>query len=614
MHFDNRQRVESVLIDNMRQTMVHRGPDGHGTFIDGQIGLGHQRLSIIDIDSGQQPMTINENGRSLTIVFNGEIYNYLELQNDLKSHGHHFMTRSDTEVILMSYIKWGEQCVERFRGMFSFAIWDSNNKRLFISRDRLGIKPLYYYLDQNVFVFASEVKAILASGLVERCMELSSLDAFMTLGYVPAPQTMFKGIFKLMPGHNMTVYADGKFKTRRYWNVTYQEKSDRSFEQIQNELDTLLKESVRIRLMSEVPLGVFLSGGLDSSAIVALMSAVTDQQIKTFSVGYEGADEANELGFARKVADYFNTEHHEFILRPDDFFDSIPDFVNLTEEPLVETAAIPLYHISKKAKNYATVLLSGEGSDEIFAGYGLYEKMLRINKNRTWLKPLGIVPASWMKSEKYDKYIDWINNQLNQSFRGTSCDLTKRIKNRFYSDDFTRLIMKNDYLSDVFADYFREVEGQAPLSQMLYVDMKTWLLDDLLLKADKMTMAASVELRVPFLDHKVVEFASSIPPQYKLYEQNGKRVLKKLMEKYLPPEIIYRKKMGFTVPTKCWFGSSLIDQTKQILLSKSFLERGFFNRKYIERIIDNHQKCREDNSRRIFSLLVLDQWIKTFKC
>ncbi|MFQ5456015.1 MAG: asparagine synthase (glutamine-hydrolyzing) [Nitrospirota bacterium] len=603
--------MDKNLLVDMRDQLTHRGPDDAGIYLNQNIGLGHRRLSIVDLSpAGHQPMS-NEDG-SIWVVYNGEIYNYLEIKRELMDKGHLFRSNTDTETIIHAYEEFGKECVKKFRGMFAFAIWDNREKHLFLSRDRMGIKPLYYYHSKDVFIFSSEIKAILASNMIEREVETSVLDAFLSLGYVPSPLTMFKGISKLLPGYSISVNNDGKFQIARYWNLNFERAADISFEEAQEELDLLLKQSVKMHLMSEVSLGIFLSGGLDSSAVTALMSKVTDQTIKTFSVGYKGADEANELEFARKVANIFRTEHHEFILQPYDFLDSIPRLVEDTEEPLVETAAIPLYYISKKAKEFATVLLSGEGSDEIFAGYDLYRKMLSIEKNRIWLRPLSLIPDAWLYSDKHKKYLDWFSMPLSERYRGTSCDLTKRIKKDFYSPELFNHSQQHNYIDKVFTDYFKEVNGQLTLSQLLYVDTKTWLLDDLLLKADKMTMSTSVELRVPFLDHKVVEFATSLPPQYKLNKQGGKLILKKLMERYLPQDIIYRSKMGFAVPTRRWFGSNLLDQVKQILLSKPFLERGFFQKEYIENKLKNHQNGKEDNSRRIFSLLVLDRWFKTF--
>lgn len=612
LRFGQASGVDPSLISRMSATLTHRGPDEGDIHVEGQIGLGHRRLSIIDIAGGHQPMKSHAPGTSQVIVYNGEIYNHLALRRELENLGHTFRTASDTEVLLTAYGEWGRQCVDRLKGMFAFAIWDEAEKTLFLSRDRMGVKPLYYYPGHDAFVFGSEVRAILASSLVRTELENSALDAFLTLGYTPCPKTMFKGIVKLMPGHAMTVSTNGNVQTWPYWNFNRVAPSNLTFTDAKEKLRELLKESVRMRLMSEVPLGVFLSGGLDSSAITALMHQVSGQRVRTFSVGYEGDDAANELPFARKIAEMFRTEHYEFILKPYDFLDSIPQMVRMAEEPLVEMPAIPLYQIAKEAKAHATVLLSGEGSDEVFAGYGLYQKMLNMDRAGGMAKFFELIPDSCLPGDRLKKYADWLSNSVADRYRGTSGDLTERIRRLFYSPEFFQYTRENNYLDDTFLRWFRDVEEQPLLSQLLYVDSKTWLPDDLLLKADKMTMATSIELRVPFLDHKIVEFAASLPPEYKIHKGEGKYILKKLMEKYLPKEIIYRKKMGFTVPTKRWFAGDLLGPAKDIVFSKRLMDTGWFQRKYLETMFDRHSKRKEDYGRRIFSLLVLHHWLEIF--
>ena len=612
LRFRGNPGVDPSMIARSSATLAHRGPDDSGIFVGGNIGLGHRRLSIIDIAGGHQPMKRDTHGAVAVIVHNGEIYNYLALRRELKALGENFTTASDTEVVLAAYRQWGDNCVERLTGMFAFAIWDEKRQRLFLARDRMGIKPLYYYQDDACFVFASEIKAIVASSFVKGGLEPSALDSFLSIGYVPSPMTMFKGIQKVVPGHTMSIEVNGEVKTNWYWNFDKIEQRTISFADAEEKLDQLLREAVESRLMSEVPLGVFLSGGLDSSAVVAIMSEVTDQRIKTFSVGYEGVDEANELSYAKKVANLFDTEHCEFVLRPYDFLVSIGELVAITEEPLVETAAIPLYEISKRAKPHATVLLSGEGSDEVFAGYGLYQRMLAMERLGGIAKFSKLIPDSCLPGDKLKKYADWLSHSVSDRYHGTSADLTERIKRSFYSSEFLKCTQENNYLDETFLRWFGDVEGQSLLSQLLYVDSKTWLPDDLLLKADKMTMAASIELRVPFLDHKVVEFAASLPPHYKINNGEGKFILKKLMEKYLPKEIIYRKKMGFAVPTQKWFAGDLLGPAKDIVFSKRLMDTGWFQRKYLENMFDRHSKGKEDYSRRIFSLLVFYHWLEIY--
>jgi asparagine synthase (glutamine-hydrolysing) len=612
LKFEKYAEVKSSLISLMSATMTHRGPDERDIYVEAPIGLGHRRLSIIDIAGGHQPMKSHGYGTSQVVVYNGEIYNYIGLRRELEGLGHTFRTSSDTEVLLTAYEEWGCRCVDRLRGMFAFAIWDKDEKVLFLARDRMGIKPLYYYLDREAFVFASEVRAILASSLVHSKLENSALDSFLTLGYTPCPKTMFKGIMKLMPGHAMTVDANGVSKKRTYWNFNRVASSNLTFTDAKEKLRKMLEESIQMHLMSEVPLGVFLSGGLDSSAITALMCQVSKKRVKTFSVGYEGNDAENELRFAQKIANLFRTEHHEFILKPYDFFNSIPQMVKMAEEPLVEIPAIALYQIATTAKPHATVILSGEGSDEVFAGYGLYQKMLNLDRARWVGKFFGLIPDGCLPGDRLKKYADWLSNSVADRYRGTSGDLTERIKRSFYSPEFFQYTRENNYLDESFLRWFTDVMGQLPLSQLLYVDSKTWLPDDLLLKADKMTMAASIELRVPFLDHKIVEFVASLPPEYKIHKGEGKHILKKLMEKYLPKEIIYRNKMGFSVPTKTWFEGELLEPAKDIVFSKKLMDTGWFQKQYLETMFERHSKGTEDYSRRIFSLLVLYYWLEIF--
>ena len=604
--------VERERIVEMRDAMVHRGPDDCGVFLDGPCALGHRRLSIIDIATGSQPMIAEEDGFLCAIVFNGEVYNYQELRSELINLGHFFITKSDTEVILRGYKQWGESVVEKLRGMFAFAIWNGEEKELFIARDRMGIKPLYYFLSSDAFIFASEIKAILASGHTKGEIEPLSLDSFLTLGYVPGPLTMFKNIQKLMPGHTLTVEVGRKPAIRCYWDFAQIEMETIPFAEACYRVEELLKDSVKMRLMSEVPLGVFLSGGLDSSAVVALMSQVTDNQIKTFSVGYEGADEYSELAFARKVAKQYETDHYEFVLKPFDFLEFIPELVKVAEEPLVETAAIPLYQISRVAKEFATVLLSGEGGDEVFAGYGLYRKMLAIEKVAPLRFFFDMIPSNLFPGDKYKKYLDWLSAPLDERYKGISGDITSRIRREFYTEDFLKLCLDSNYLNNVFQKYLSAVSRRDKLFKMQYVDSKTWLADDLLLKADKMTMACAVELRVPFLDHKVVEFGATLAGTYKVNGVNGKFILKKVMEKYLPHEILYRRKMGFSVPTRVWFKGELFEKAAEILLSDTIMSTGFFQKKYIEGMLKRHRGGKEDYSRRIFSLLVLYHWLQNF--
>jgi asparagine synthase (glutamine-hydrolysing) len=610
--FDSSKRVNKQMLIDATNTMVHRGPDGCGFFLDDNIGLGHRRLSIIDLGTGHQPM-FNEDGQ-IVVVYNGEIYNYKEIREQLLKKGHIFKTKCDTEVIVHAYEEWGVSCVDHFRGMFAFAIWDKNRKILFLARDRIGIKPLYFFVNDRVFLFASEIKAIFKTGFLDGVVNSSVLDAYFTLGYVPGPECLFKNVYKLLPGHFLTVREKQK-SIIKYWDFPHGDITPRPFKQCQEELLHLLSECVRMRLMSHVPLGVFLSGGLDSSAIVALMYQMVTDPIKTFSIGYKNADDMNELEFAGIIAEKFQTEYYTFILEPDNFLESIRTLLHHMEEPVVESPAIALYHIAKMCKPHATVVLSGEGGDEGFGGYNLYSLMSRIENIKRKIPGISnllscLKPAKLFKEEKLRKYVDWLFSPLEKAYRGTSADLAESFKTSFYTEEF--LGKKGNYVDTTFHDHFKQAEGKDALSKLLYVDAKTWLADDLLLKADKMSMAASVELRVPFLDHVLMEFAASLPSDFKINKEQGKYILKKSMEDLLPHEIIYRKKMGFPIPVSQWFGKELNDQARDILLSKRSVQRGYIKPTYIKKILDQQKENKGDHGRRIFSLLNLEMWHRMY--
>ncbi|MFA5145946.1 MAG: asparagine synthase (glutamine-hydrolyzing) [Candidatus Omnitrophota bacterium] len=609
---DNTKKVPREWVKQMADTMRHRGPDDEGFFVEGNVGLGQRRLSIIDISSGHQPIFNEDN--SLCIVFNGEIYNYQNLRIELIKRGHSFSTKSDTEVVVHAYEEYGPDCVKKLHGMFAFAIWDKRSKHLMLARDRVGKKPLYFYRDDNVFLFASEIKAILKTGIVRAKVHKPVLDFYLSLGYTPGPETVFENIFKLEPAHYMLMSENGKTDTRGYWDIAQMEPIDISFEDAREKTKNLLVKSVEMRLMSEVPLGVFLSGGLDSSAIVALMSDILGKTVQTFSVGYKDVGNMSELGFANIVASRFNTQHHEFILTPEDLFSSIDTLLEHSGEPIVESAAIALYKLASLAKPHATVLLSGEGSDEIFAGYSLYSKMYRIESMRRFLRfvPFCFIAKAMVcmsKQEKMCKYFEWMAEPFERRYRSVSYDLTESIKNRMYSPALKNVVDKRQ--SDYFAGLHDRVSGKSMLSKMLYIDTKSWLAEDILLKSDRMTMAASVELRAPFLDHELIEFVTSLPDSYKLNGAIGKHILKEAMKDLLPEKVINRKKMGFPVPLSAWFGGALYDNAKSLLTEKRTLERGYFNRAYIDTLFENIKK-NEDLGRRIFSFVTLELWHRKY--
>ena len=605
--FDRGHPVNKQMVVDASNTMVHRGPDGSGYYIHDNIGLGHRRLSIIDLAAGNQPM-FNEDEQVVT-VYNGEIYNYKEIKKELEAKGHIFQTDCDTEVIVHGYEQWGSNCVDKFNGMFVFVVWDNRAKKMWVVRDRLGIKPLYYYSDKAVFICASEIKAILKTGLVTPELNENVLDAYFSLGYVPGPQTMFRGTKKLMPGHWLMV-GNSEIKDSEYWDFNVDRFHEVDFDTASQHVRELLADAVQKRLMSDVPLGAFLSGGLDSSMVVALMNEVVSDRVNTFTVGYNEGE--SEEKYAKILADKFKTNHHVFYLEADDFFSSLKTLVNYAEEPIVEPAAIALYHIAKLAREKVTVLLSGEGSDEVFGGYYLYQYMAKIDKARKFL-PNFIFPllknlGNLVPKMKQRKYLDWLTLPLSNRYQGTSSYLTDSQKKILYSPDF--LNNKSDYLKSLFDAYFERVKKMDKLCQMLYVDTKTWLVDDLLVKADKMTMAASVELRVPFLDHRLVDAVMALPAKYKINRGEEKYVLKKIAEPLLPREIVYRKKMGFPVPTRDWFQGELMHQIGDEI---SGLKRGpWFQAKMLDRVLAGHKAGREDHSKLMMTLMVFSEWQRQY--
>ncbi|OQX09711.1 MAG: asparagine synthase (glutamine-hydrolyzing) [Desulfobulbaceae bacterium A2] len=594
-------RPEDLLA--MRDQMVHRGPDDSGMFTGEGVALGHRRLSIIDLSSGQQPMA-NEDG-SVVIVYNGELYNYLDLRNILLGRGHIFSTHSDTEVIVHAYEEFGPTCLEYFRGMFAFAIWDCRRRRLFAARDRIGEKPFYYAQWDGLFLFASEIKAILAHPAARREVNYEALNLYFGFRYVPGPRTMFAGIEKLQPGHSL-VLEQGELKLNRYWDICDIRTSEILPEDAQEEFVRRLKDSIRMRLMSEVPLGVFLSGGVDSSAVVALMSEMVSEPVKTFSVGYEGDAAENEFEYARMVAARYRTNHHEFRLTADDFLGFLPTLVWHLDEPLADASTIPLFYIARLAREHVTVVLSGEGADELLGGYYIYKKMLFLDSLRSLpgaasLAAAAGIVATALGRRKIAHYAAMMQQPLEERYAGVATALTDTERSALFGG--ATPIPR----TTVTGPYYERVRGRPALDRMLYVDTKVWLPDDLLMKADKMTMATSVELRVPFLDHELVEFAASLPVSCKIRRNETKFLLKRAMEKYLPHEVLYRSKKGFPVPISRWFREKT-DGIREVLLDDGSASRRFFAHGILEGLIRQHERGQNDMSDVLWPFLVFEYW------
>lgn len=617
LFFERGRVIDPELIRSMADTMYHRGPDDEGFYVNGQIGLGHRRLSIIDITHGKQPIS-NENG-SVWIVFNGEIYNYQELRQLLLCKGHSFKTDTDTEVIIHAYEEYGERCLEGLRGMFSFAIWDERNQTLFVARDRVGIKPLYYALGQDQLVFASELKGILQDPSVDRDVNSAIIDRFLTYYYVPGEETLFRQIRKLLPGQYLIV-KDGEINVEQYWDLNFHHVDEtRTFAKSKEELLSLLKESVRLHMISDVPVGFLLSGGVDSTAMLSLAIDQTDKVLSTFTIGFAGEGFADERPFARLASEKFGTKHYELSITSQDFVDFLPAYVRHMEEPICEPPAVALYYVSRLASEHVKVLISGEGGDEAFAGYQNYRNLLWLERLKRLVGPVKRPASHFLSSVKkattprrLEKYLDLMAIPFDQYYYGrTSGPLTlfNSMPHELYSDEFARTIDKNHSIEPT-SGYLARTDSLDQLSRMLYVDTKTWLPDDLLLKADKITMANSVELRVPLLDHIVLEFAARTPSCYKVKGVTTKHLLKEVFRDLIPKEIIERKKTGFPVPYERWLKTDLREYAREVLLDRQTLDRGYFKKRGIDSLFaDTGTPSR---AKELFSLIVLELWHRTF--
>lgn len=603
-------------IDAMTAAIPYRGPDGSGRvcFPEDGIALGHRRLSILDLsDAGSQPMA-SASGR-FWIVFNGEIYNYLEIRRDLEAIGWKFRSNSDTEVLLCAYEQWGQSCLDRFMGMYAFAIWDRTKRELFAARDRLGIKPFYFLETPAGLLFASEIKSILAVHKGHRSVNRSLIDAYMDFGYVPGEETLHAGIQRLLPGHALT-WKGGRVVTSAYWDLSFTEQ-DVGLDSCAERVRILLQESIALHLRSDVPLGVFLSGGLDSSAVVSLLSPGASSGLKTFSVAYDFGPEYDETPYAREVATAFSTDHHEIRITPKEFVDFVPSYMWHMDEPVTEAAAISLYYVSKLAREHVVVCLSGEGSDELFAGYDFYSYNLAIERaqrmfGRTAFQALAGAARRVPRFAKLAKYLTLAGNPLPDRYKGISSYEAVK-KNRLYSAEFAATAMKGNARCRGFVEsLFLRSRDWDPLSRMLYFDTKTWLVDDLLIKADRMSMATSIELRVPFLDHRLVEYAATIPSRHKIDGRNTKHVLKHALRDSLPSSIIQRKKMGFPTPLEMMFRGELFAYAYDTLLSSEATSRGYFQPKEVKKMLLEHREGKAANHREIWQMLVLEEWHRRF--
>ncbi len=616
--FQSKERAPNLrILKKMCDSLTHRGPDDSGQMVRQSCGLAMRRLSIIDLQTGRQPISTSDN--NYTIVFNGEIYNYRELRQELEKKGHAFETATDTEVILKGYIEFGNDIPKHLNGMFAFAIWDRPNQKLFIARDRLGIKPLYYYWDNEKIVFGSEIKAILQSPDIQKTIDPIALNQFITFEYIPAPRSIFKEIKKLEPGHSLT-YIQGKLQIQSYWSL--QPSEDQWTEaDAQDRLRELVNDSVRLRLVSDVPLGAFLSGGIDSSIIVSQMAGLMDRPVKTFSIGFKESS-YNELRYARAVAQKYNTEHHELTIESK-VLEWTEKLIHHLDEPFGDFSIFPTYLVSQMARENVTVALSGDGGDELFAGYDTYRahrfdrrfyhllpKIVKHKMIEPW--SAGLVPTEKKKG---------LINSVKRFVEGTTLPksimharwmvfLSELERSQLFTESVQNELQEDPY--EHIHRYADDVPNLDDITRTGYVDVKSYLVDNILVKVDRMSMATSLEARVPFLDHRIVEFAYSLPPKLKMNGLKTKYLLTKTFWDDFPTEVQNRDKQGFSIPIKNWIREDLKPMMLDLLNEKRLKEQGFLNPQFVNQLVDSHLKGNANHSHKLWALMVFEQWYESY--
>ena len=613
-NYDPLRPVARDVLEAMTDSMTHRGPDAAGYHLAPGIGLGHRRLSIIDLSTGDQPLA-NENGTVWT-VFNGEIYNFAEVRAELLAHGHRFRTNSDTEVIVHGYEQWGERCVDKFRGMFAFAVWDATARRLVLARDRVGVKPLYYAeIPGRGIVFGSELKALLEDPEVPRAWRPDAIDAFLTLLYIPAPATIYQGIHKLEPGH-VLVAEKGSFRTFRYWDLEFTGDGDARREQdYLEELDALLRESVALRQIADVPLGAFLSGGIDSSAVAAYMVETSSRPPLTISVGFDHA-KYDELAHAKRVAEHLGCEFHPRTVTPD-IVTLLPKLAWHFDEPFADSSAVPTYYVSKAARELVTVALSGDGGDELWAGYTRHRVERWEQNARTVLGPAagiaGALAHALPLSVKGARSLRHLASRPDQAYaiKHAYGMFEPDAKARLYSGDFAASVRHADPFA-MFRQVYARCASRDPLDRGLYTDVHTYMIDDILTKVDRMSMAVSLEAREPLLDHRLLEFAARVPTSLKLKDGRGKYLLRKALERKVPREILERGKQGFEAPIAEWLRGPLAPMAESLLGDGRLRDRGVFDGREVSRLWTEHRDGRADHRHRLWQLMMLELWFRQF--
>jgi len=607
------------LLTRINDIQAHRGPDEAGLHLEPGLGLGHRRLSIIDLATGQQPLS-NEDD-SVWVVFNGEIYNYQELVPELQDLGHQFRTRSDTEVIVHAWEAWGTACVERFRGMFAFAIWDRNQQILFLARDRMGVKPLHYaLLDDGSFIFGSELKVVTAHPGFQRKLDPLAVEEYFALGYVADPHCIYSTAQKLPPAHCLTLRRGVPLPSPvPYWDVRFTLNNPVSAEDAMGELRTRLEESIRLRMIAEVPLGAFLSGGVDSSAVVATMAGLTEQPVRTCAIGFKDP-KFNESAFAQMVAERYKTDHHLDIVDSEGF-DLIDRLAWLYDEPYADSSALPTYRVCQLARQHVTVALSGDGGDETFGGYRRYRLHLMEEKARSAL-PLSLRrPLFGTLGRLYPK-ADWAPRPLRakttfqalgydsvQAYLHSVGTLRQDERNALFSPELKRQLQGYNAL-EVFRKHAANAATDDPLAIIQYLDYKTWLVGDINTKVDRASMAHSLEVREPLMDHRLIEWLATLPNSLKIHGQEGKWLLKKAMETKLPHDVLYRPKMGFSIPVASWLRGPLAKRAQDAILGPRIAETGYFNQANLHLLLEKHQSGQRDFSVPLWSLLMFDAFLK----
>jgi len=604
----------------MCKAIRHRGPDEEGFYLDGSTGLAMSRLAIIDLKGGQQP--ISNEDQTAWIIFNGEIYNYRELRKRLEKLGHRFRTNSDTETILHAYEQYGADCPTHLNGMFAFAIWDKRNRELFCARDRVGKKPLLYALVGRQFIFASEFSALLLHPDVGRDLAPEAIHHYLSFTYVPAPLTAYRAIRKLEPGHTLKFTKEGRVETTRYWQPDFSRKTKLNKEEAGERAVELLRDAVRVRLLSEVPLGAFLSGGIDSSAVVALMSELSASPVKTFSIGFDEQD-FSELQHARRIANLVGADHHEFVVRPD-VLEVLPTLVEHYGEPYADSSAVLAYYVSRESRRFVTVALNGDGGDECFGGYDryvgmrlaeAYRKLPDFISKQVFLKTIERLPGQgrgrWNRTARARRFLRGASLPAIERYSHWLSVLDAAAKHELYTDEFQRQALGHETI-DILAPWFAQANGLGTVDTALFVDLMTYLPNDLLVKIDIASMAVSLEARSPFLDYRVIEFAASLPENLKVRGLTKKYLLKRALKNLVPFENLHRRKMGFCVPIGEWLRGPMQSLARGTLLSEKALRRGLFRRARLEQIIGEHTSGHRDHAQQLWTLMMLELWFNRF--